>query len=118
MNTAENCSNCHACDGEHHTRMILCPDCGNKRCPKATDHRLACSGSNDPGQRGSVYGDVLPETAARMAGHEWTRLGRRAGAAKSRQEAMERVLGRPLSADVDDDDLPPLDPVAFRFIDE
>ena len=35
--------------------MILCPTCGNKRCPKATDHRLACTGSNEPGQPGSAY---------------------------------------------------------------
>lgn len=35
--------------------MILCSRCGNKRCPHATDHELACSGSNDPGQKGSVY---------------------------------------------------------------
>ena len=30
--------------------MIVCPDCGNKRCPHATDHANACTGSNDPGQ--------------------------------------------------------------------
>lgn len=35
--------------------MFLCPMCGNKRCPKATDHELACSGSNSPGQPGSWY---------------------------------------------------------------
>lgn len=38
-------------------RMIVCPDCGNKRCPKASDHRLECTKSNDPGQPGSVYED-------------------------------------------------------------
>ena len=37
-------------------RMFLCPRCGNKRCPRATDHREPCSGSNDPGQLGSRYG--------------------------------------------------------------
>ena len=37
------------------TRMILCPDCNNKRCPHATDHNLECTGSNDPGQSGSRY---------------------------------------------------------------
>lgn len=36
-------------------RMFLCPSCGNKRCPKATDHRLACTNSNEPGQKGSIY---------------------------------------------------------------
>jgi hypothetical protein len=34
-------------------RMILCPQCGNKRCPRATSHDNACSGSNEPGQDGS-----------------------------------------------------------------
>ena len=38
-----------------HDRMIVCPTCGNKRCPKASDHDLACTGSNEPGQPGSVY---------------------------------------------------------------
>ncbi len=36
--------------------MIVCPNCGNKRCPKASDHDLPCSDSNEPGQPGSVYG--------------------------------------------------------------
>jgi hypothetical protein len=40
------------------TRMIVCTDCGNKRCPKATDHTLECTGSNEPGQPGSVYGGL------------------------------------------------------------
>lgn len=36
-------------------RMIVCAVCGNKRCPHASDHRLSCTGSNEPGQPGSVY---------------------------------------------------------------
>ena len=32
-----------------------CEICGNKRCPHHTDHTLACSGSNSPGQPGSIY---------------------------------------------------------------
>ncbi|CAG2132163.1 hypothetical protein [Cupriavidus numazuensis] len=36
-------------------RMILCPTCGNKRCPHANDHRNACTGSNELGQPGSAY---------------------------------------------------------------
>jgi len=36
-------------------RMILCPVCGNKRCPHAADHDLPCTGSNEPGQPGSAY---------------------------------------------------------------
>ena len=43
-------------------RMFLCETCGNKRCPHATDHRLACTGSNEPGQAGSAYEHAcLPE---------------------------------------------------------
>ena len=36
-------------------RFVVCPDCGNKRCPHANDHRNACTGSNEPGQDGSAY---------------------------------------------------------------
>jgi hypothetical protein len=35
--------------------MITCPECGNKRCPKATHHIHACTKSNAPGQPGSRY---------------------------------------------------------------
>ena len=35
--------------------IIVCPICGHKRCPKASDHEMACTNSNDPGQPGSVY---------------------------------------------------------------
>ena len=30
--------------------MIVCPECGNKRCPKAAWHGYKCTGSNEPGQ--------------------------------------------------------------------
>ncbi|MFH2150734.1 hypothetical protein ABK703_23065 [Klebsiella quasipneumoniae] len=36
-------------------RFVVCPDCGNKRCPRANDHKNACTGSNEPGQEGSAY---------------------------------------------------------------
>lgn len=36
-------------------RFVVCPNCGNKRCPHANDHRNACTGSNEPGQEGSAY---------------------------------------------------------------
>nr|WP_233444640.1 DUF551 domain-containing protein [Klebsiella variicola] len=39
-------------------RFVVCPDCGNKRCPRANDHRNACTGSNEPGQEGSAYPDI------------------------------------------------------------
>lgn len=41
------------------TMMILCPTCGNKRCPHAADHRHACTGSNEPGQVGSAYAECM-----------------------------------------------------------
>ena len=67
-----NCLSCHACiekfaiksgSGEgwfdqlplSSTTMILCPKCGNKRCPLASDHELKCTDSNAVGQAGSIY---------------------------------------------------------------
>jgi hypothetical protein len=38
-----------------HRKFIVCTTCGNKRCPKATNHELACTGSNATGQPGSDY---------------------------------------------------------------
>jgi len=35
--------------------MVACDICGNKRCPHGTNHEHECSGSNEPGQEGSVY---------------------------------------------------------------
>ncbi len=57
---------CHKCIKEKDLRnemgfplssgqMIVCPDCGNKRCPRASDHELDCTGSNEPGQKGSIF---------------------------------------------------------------
>lgn len=48
---------CHTCRPVSMTdmRFVVCPDCGNKRCPHANDHRNACTGSNEPGQEGSAY---------------------------------------------------------------
>jgi len=31
-------------------KMVLCEECGNKRCPHAFNHDFNCSGSNDLGQ--------------------------------------------------------------------
>lgn len=41
-------------------RMVLCPDCGNKRCPRATNHRNLCTNSNEAGQPGSSWEGVKP----------------------------------------------------------
>jgi hypothetical protein len=57
------CSKCEEKALAHLTRVeqmfkrtfIVCTLCGNKRCPKATDHELACTNSNEPGQPGSRY---------------------------------------------------------------
>ncbi len=56
------CYNCLKEIKDPHTKLpvtmstfIVCPNCGNKRCPRATDHNLACTNSNEPGQPGSRY---------------------------------------------------------------
>lgn len=64
-NAESRCSNspvipecsCHACRPVTFadSRFVVCPECGNKRCPHAIDHRNACTGSNEPGQEGSAY---------------------------------------------------------------
>ena len=51
---------CHTCrpisvSDPESVKMRLCPECGNKRCPKATNHIHACTDSNDSGQEGSIY---------------------------------------------------------------
>ena len=48
---------CHTCRPVkmNDMRFVVCPECGNKRCPHANDHRNACTGSNKPGQIGSAY---------------------------------------------------------------
>lgn len=63
---------CHRCMTEQarpaaRLRMIVCETCGNKRCPRASDHRLGCTGSNEPGQAGSVYGEVNYSSAKKDA---------------------------------------------------
>lgn len=40
------------------TKMIICGTCGNKRCPKASNHRNECTASNNTGQVGSVYKQI------------------------------------------------------------
>ncbi len=56
--------------------MIPCPDCGNKRCPRANDHNYDCTGSNETGQEGSAYAeDPLLQHVRAMAwdrGHSAT----------------------------------------------
>jgi hypothetical protein len=67
------CGRCHKCLSDVRVKfagvvslpvtmtfMVLCPRCGNKRCPRASDHWLACTDSNEPGQPGSIYTDAQP----------------------------------------------------------
>lgn len=49
------CWKCIEGRGERIWFMVLCAECGNKRCPHAADHNLACTASNDTGQAGSAY---------------------------------------------------------------
>jgi len=56
------CHKCMECEIDPTTFLpksfntfIVCPNCGNKRCPQATDHTLECTNSNEPGQEGSRY---------------------------------------------------------------
>ena len=44
------CRACLALLAEPVVQFTVCPKCGNKRCPKADNHRNACTGSNEPGQ--------------------------------------------------------------------
>ncbi len=47
-------------------RFVVCPECGNKRCPHANDHKNDCTGSNEPGQEGSAY-PAAPQQDVRLA---------------------------------------------------
>jgi hypothetical protein len=38
------------------THFTACPDCGNKRCPRASNHLFECTNSNEPGQIGKLLG--------------------------------------------------------------
>ena len=49
------CWLCRRERGENVSIMVLCPKCGNKRCPHANNHDYVCTGSNEPGQPGSAY---------------------------------------------------------------
>jgi hypothetical protein len=49
------CIKCRKAAKINQPRMVVCPTCGNKRCPNASDHELECTNSNESGQAGSVY---------------------------------------------------------------
>jgi hypothetical protein len=57
MNTVERNPNgcgCHICNPRAWW-FIVCDICGHKRCPHATNHELECTGSNESGQKGSLW---------------------------------------------------------------
>lgn len=61
----------HGLNNPVRTHMIVCPACSNKRCPRATDHRFACTGVNVSGQFGSNYADRISK---HYEGHRWIRV--------------------------------------------
>lgn len=48
------CEQCRSDAKARRTYMILCPDCGNKRCPQAENHRFQCTKSNATDQVGTL----------------------------------------------------------------
>lgn len=88
-----NCENCWKClRGTSVTRYIVCPDCGNKRCPKASDHENACTNSNEPGQPGSIYGERCNMPKRKRVREEFhTNLKKEANAFKERIHAGEEL---------------------------
>lgn len=68
---------CHTCRpvtfADSH--FVVCPECGNKRCPHANDHRNACTGSNEPGQEGSAYPAAPQQEVAQALAKGMERYG-------------------------------------------
>lgn len=70
---AHEACNCEACKPQaelftgEQMRMIVCSNCGNKRCPHATNHQNPCTNSNAIGQTGSSWEHVKPITDFRKA---------------------------------------------------
>lgn len=59
------CEQCRQDAGAMRSYMILCPTCGNKRCPKAQNHIYKCTGSNAVGQVGVLaVGHRIDEVTA------------------------------------------------------
>jgi hypothetical protein len=71
-------------------RMVVCPMCGNKRCPHANDHRNVCTDSNEPGQPGSSWAHVKPFAKRMRQSRPKSTPARKA--AKG-QECMVRIPG-------------------------
>lgn len=65
----ECCRTCWSKTGDLMT-FIVCATCGNKRCPKAEDHRNDCSGSNAPGQHHRYPGEDGSDPMVRAPGYQ------------------------------------------------
>lgn len=50
--------------------MIVCSQCGYKRCPKAHDHNFKCTSSNDPAQTGNFDSNTIMGTARQISGRQ------------------------------------------------
>jgi hypothetical protein len=44
-----------------HSWMALCPECGNKRCPGATNHEFPCTHSNDTEVNKAAWKEIYPD---------------------------------------------------------
>ena len=66
LSNDDNCGKCYDClddpdaglENPTLTKFIACVNCGNKRCPKATNHCNECTNSNAPNQPGSRFFDL------------------------------------------------------------
>ncbi len=62
---------CYICTAKPVQHMVVCGDCGNKRCPHAAHHDNKCTNSNEPNQwstteRSHAYAELL-ENALNIA---------------------------------------------------
>lgn len=74
--------------------IVLCPTCGNKRCPHANDHRNACTGSNEQGQVAS-HGDHSMLLESARANLERLIAAGRVDPAKFKRRLEELKIGKP-----------------------
>ena len=74
--------------------FITCPTCGNKRCPKATHHSHACTGSNASGQPGSIFGPPAVSPAAPVPAGQVVDGPGRLEELEAENEALNIVLDR------------------------
>lgn len=91
--TTTNCGACVDCittygDASAFRRMVLCPTCGNKRCPHALAHIYRCTGSNDTGQIGEIFAALEASNMIDLT-NDLTALVTRATEALARGETVQ-----------------------------